>query len=214
MEYAFSPLLGKEDEEEVSLCCGFVRQKRRKRQETISDLLDRLGELERAENMRANGLWSQMAEKKQEAVKANREGDVDGARSHTRIFMQIKAKRIKMLKKRENLISISDTLGTAYQNAVQAHLISDSNATLESLAAAMPGDLDDLVDRLKDNLQITEEGSERLSEPLVFQNEDVDEELNGMIERRDDEEAMGLELPDAFQPKAQKAKSSKIQKAL
>jgi hypothetical protein len=209
MEYSSAPLLSSKDEEEetISLCCGFIHQKRRKPQETVSSVLERLAELDRAQTMKINSLWSHMCEKREEAVRANKQGDVEGAKSHVRIFIQMKEKRAKMFAKHENLLSVSNTIKVAYENAILANTIKESNATLESLAAATP-DIHDLMDRLHDNLYIAEETNEILAEP-VFTKEDVEDELKIMIDRRDSVEATLLNLPDV--PSKEKKKNQNKQ---
>lgn len=209
----YSPLLDAQNSESQSLtfCCGLIRQKRHKQElkdTHISDILDRLHELERAQTLRENMLWSQYCEKRNEALQAKKQGDLDGARHHTRLCLQLKAKRQRILLKKENLIQISEALQTAHSNAVMAHTIKESNATLEGLMAATPN-LDDLMDRLKDNLEMVEEGNQLLSEP-VFNEHDVDEELTAMMEQRNEEESLRLDLPDAPKGRIKEEESPKI----
>lgn len=207
MDYSKLPLLYPEgQQEEVSLCCGFVHQKRR---ETIESILDRISRLERAQGMKVNMLWARMEEKREEAIQCNKRKDLDAAKSHVRLYMQEDQKRKRLIAKRENLVGIYNALQTAYDNAVMAHTINDSNATLESLAAATPN-LDDLMDRLRDNLNVVNDENEILAEPIKIEDDDVEMQLNDMIERRDEEEDLKLELPNVPQQKQHQNKKKML----
>lgn len=186
----YTPLLDKQ--ETVSMCCGLIHQRRKKqdlKDSNVEDVVDRLAELERAQTQKENQIWSEMCELQNDAVNAKRVGNLEKARYAVKRYLKLKEDQKRLLQKLGNLTSLREMLVHAYSNAVSANLVASSNATLEGLIKAMPENLDDLMDRLRDNLDVVEEMDQTLAEPVVVvEMDDIDEALNDLISKRDDEE--------------------------
>jgi len=181
-------------------CCGLFA----KRGETVRDLaaqpvhvvLERMEKLQRALHMKSMSVWNHQCEEQRDAVRARIAGDVEGARSHMRVALRLRYERSTLLKKYENVASLTSKLQSVYENAAMASAISSANVQLDVLLNQH--NYADLMDELRDNLDRAHEQDTILSEDVDV-GMDVDDELDALIVQQEDEEAAEMEtrLPDA-----------------
>lgn len=172
-------------------CCGLIRRRRQESRD-LDTVLERMEKLQRALNLKSMSVWNHQRERERDAMRAKVEGDAEGARSHMRIALRLRQERSALLKKYENLTTLTSKLQSVYENAAMAGAISSANANLETLLA---NDYETLMDDLRDNLARVDEQDEVLGEDMGI---NVDDELDALFLQQEDEEAAEMEtrLPD------------------
>ena len=132
----------------------------------VSEILNRLYQLARAKRAQMANLHSAEREARLEAVlyaTSNR----PVALSHTRIALDYNRQHVLEQQKYEQITKLIGTIETAQRNLALATTMFASSKTLQQLLASMPGQAEDVMNELREQIHQVREKDSELSRPLL-----------------------------------------------
>ena len=133
--------------------------------QSVSSILERLYQLARAKRVQMANLHSAEREARLEAVfyaATNRQV----ALSHTRIAMDYNRQHLAEQQKYEQITKLIGTIETAQRNLALATTMFASSKTLQQLLESMPGEANEIMNELREQMHQVRIDDRELSRPL------------------------------------------------
>lgn len=166
---------------------------------------ERAQALVRAQNIKIEMKQQELDEETQLCQQAVKCRDQVNAKRHLMRVNFLKKELATLRAKNNNLAQTGTKISEANQNVAQALLVKDGADELEGAVNAMEEiNLDDAVDKLRDNVGIVQEHDNLLSEDLfgekIYIEDEVDDQLAAMMQQQQEEDAAKINMPDAYNP--------------
>ena len=150
--------------------------------QSVSTILERLYQIARAKRVQMANLHSAEREARLEAVfyaTTNRQV----ALSHTRIAMDYNRQHVAEQQKFEQITKLIGTIETAQRNLALATTMFASSKTLQQLLESMPGEADEIMNELREQMHQVRNDDKVLSRPLEQQQSGIviEHELDEML---------------------------------